>query len=340
MTRPVFIVGFPRSGTTLLRSRIAQHPDIHLVNEPEIIFGLLRAGRDTKSKFPISEELLSQLKEIGLCKYHLDRLDAHYLKGLLDDGGLYSFADAYEALLPKPPGLKVWGEKSLNNCFFLKEISEIYPNALIVNITRNVKSCVLSKYKKELLSKSKKNNINHKIDFTIKNIVFFAKYSLYWSLWTKITDYSIINNCNIKNILNIKYEEFVKDPEKYLKVICEKLSIFYDPAMLDYDHNRVDQVLLTGSAYAHENISKHIDASKISTFKEIPDSLTFVVERFAGRQMAENGYAVEKRRLPLPIRIVMDVILFLNGKHIYKFVKRKLNKRSVDPLLVREMLRN
>ncbi len=44
MKRPLFIVGFPRSGTTLIRSIITQHSKINLRNEPELIFALRNKG--------------------------------------------------------------------------------------------------------------------------------------------------------------------------------------------------------------------------------------------------------------------------------------------------------
>jgi hypothetical protein len=43
---PVFIFGFPRSGTTLIRSVLGQHSRITLINEPELIWARRHAGCD------------------------------------------------------------------------------------------------------------------------------------------------------------------------------------------------------------------------------------------------------------------------------------------------------
>ena len=41
---PILIIGYPRSGSTLLRSILGSHPDINMINEPEVLALLCNLG--------------------------------------------------------------------------------------------------------------------------------------------------------------------------------------------------------------------------------------------------------------------------------------------------------
>src|SRR5262249_26925472 len=139
LRNPLFILGYPRSGTTLLRALLGAHPQIHLVNEPELIRGIRTAGFGIHDH--VAQEgrsrLLRVLNTIGLCRRHLSTLPPETLDRFLADQKDLSFKELYECLLPKPDEVTIWGEKSLSNIFHIHELVQLYPNALFVHVVRN-----------------------------------------------------------------------------------------------------------------------------------------------------------------------------------------------------------
>ncbi len=72
---------------------------------------------------------------------------------MLHDSDPLPFKTVYEKLLQVSSTDIVWGEKSLNNFFFVQDISQIYPDALWINVIRDARSCVWSKFIKNKLKK-------------------------------------------------------------------------------------------------------------------------------------------------------------------------------------------
>jgi hypothetical protein len=332
MMKQIFLFGFPRSGTTLIRSRISQHPDIYLVNEPELIFGLRNAGYKTNDQIKITGEVLQQLGKIGHCKNHLNKLDGKYVEKLFQNDERLSLKNVYEKLLPKPQKVKIWGEKSLNNGFFLKELSQLYPDSLFIKIIRDPRSCILSKFKKKRI-RNKLNNYYHnksRKDYWIKNTKNFARHAASWSAWYQITDLEVSKYIEPNNLINLRYEDFINQPKIYLNTICNKLGISFDEKMIDYDKSQQDQVLLSKAAYAHQNITKKIDRTKTYSYKEMAPSMVWVVEKFASQQMRKYGYGIENPNLSAIESFLLRILLKKNAKNIETYAKNKLQGRFVD----------
>src|SRR5687768_5261692 len=113
---PLFISGFPRSGTTLLRSILTAHPDIHLVNEPDLIPNLLMAGFDINDRLSqIDRESFLRAYEVcggGSGRRHLSNLPPGRAEKFIAQTPDLSFREGFEFLLPKPENAKVWGDKT------------------------------------------------------------------------------------------------------------------------------------------------------------------------------------------------------------------------------------
>jgi hypothetical protein len=333
MKKQLFLVGFPRSGTTLIRSRISQHPDIHLINEPEIIYGLRHAGFDTNNQIRLTKEVLQNLGEIGHCRNHLEKLSSDFIESILGVEEPLSFKQAYESLLPIPQGLDVWGEKSLNNAFFTREISQLYPDALVINIVRDARSCLWSKYQK---NKIREQNQNSDLDqphksLQIPEVIFFAKHAAFWAAWQQTTKLQLTKYIDQPNLINLRYEDFIDQPETYLKIICGKLGLSYHEDMIDYNQERRDPVLLSKAAYAHQNITRKIDRSKINSYLDMPSAMIWVIESFAGKEMRKYDYRLSNPSLPVIDKLFLKTVLIKNAKNIRRYVNKKMRARFVDP---------
>jgi tetratricopeptide (TPR) repeat protein len=120
---PVFVLGMPRSGSTLVEQILASHPQVHGAGELTALEkmeagGMFRAG-DPPLPFPESIPAL-------------------------DGAGLRRLAQAYLGRLPEAPNGKVRiVDKLLGNVFRVGLIHLMLPNARIIHIARNpIDTCV------------------------------------------------------------------------------------------------------------------------------------------------------------------------------------------------------
>ena len=102
--KPIFIVGLPRCGSTLIEKVITSGTKRIAIGEETQIFNfLIHQGSRTKI------------------------LEAYRQRGLMQAASDYTFTD-----------------KSLENFFYIKFIKEIFPSAKVINCTRNTLSSVMS----------------------------------------------------------------------------------------------------------------------------------------------------------------------------------------------------
>ena len=154
---PIFIVGAPRSGTTLLTQFLCNHPSIYVFNET-LFYDFSIANNIYQIKPGRMQELVTS---------HLfERLDAR-LTGKRDNkygfGGRFTnteaehikleftdfLADPSEGATPvallqkflelaaKHKGRKRWGEKTPNHVFHLNQITRDFPGVKIIHIIRH-----------------------------------------------------------------------------------------------------------------------------------------------------------------------------------------------------------
>lgn len=121
--RPLFIVGLPRSGTSLVERILASHPDVHGAGELEHIRHIARKiERKTGDKAPGPEELSGL--ESGL----LDQLASTY------SSHLDTLSSSAMRVIDKTPG----------NLMYLGLIHALFPQARVIHCVRNPLDTCLS----------------------------------------------------------------------------------------------------------------------------------------------------------------------------------------------------
>jgi hypothetical protein len=104
---PLFIVGSPRSGTTVLGRLLGRHPELVEVREPRLIW---KFGNDNKSDLLTTSDLNPRIKK--------------YIRSKLAEKA------------PAEKGLRLL-DKSPNNALRIPFILEIFPDAKFIHIIRN-----------------------------------------------------------------------------------------------------------------------------------------------------------------------------------------------------------
>ena len=122
--KPIFIIGVPRCGSTLVEKIIASGKEyIPIGEEVEVLENYINKK--------ILEKKSLNLGSVDIIRTEL--LNTYKKKGLISKKCNYVFTD-----------------KSLNNYFYLKIIKAIYPNAKIIHCKRNVLSSIVSIFQNNL----------------------------------------------------------------------------------------------------------------------------------------------------------------------------------------------
>ena len=133
--KPIFIVGVPRCGSTLVEKIIGSGVKPILIGEETTVL----------ENFINKKILEKQSLNLGDCKTIRNELfDIYKQKGLISKKSNYQFTD-----------------KSLNNFFYLEFIKEVYPNAKIINCKRNVTSSIMSIFQNNITELSWVHDLNN-----------------------------------------------------------------------------------------------------------------------------------------------------------------------------------
>lgn len=189
--RPIFILGMPRSGTSLLEQVLASHPAIHgageLMTVPDLI--LTRLGQDGDVPGFIA----------GCDDADLEAMAANYLAAL---DGLDPVADFVTDKLP-------------TNFVNTGLIRLMFPDATILNTERHPLdvswSVYVQKFGANLLFDHDLGDIGH----------YYRQYDRLMSFWRGWDP----------SILPIRYEDTVADMEATVMPILDRLGLDWDPAM-------------------------------------------------------------------------------------------------------------
>jgi len=196
--KPVFVVGMPRSGTTLMERIIASHPRGGGAGElPQMVAAghkMFRAGARRKS--------LKQLQE-DLSQEKIDKFTGDFLR-ILEQG----HGDSIR-VVDKMPG----------NSRFLGLIHVLFPNATIIHAQRHPLDICLSCYFQNFAELWWSNDLQ----------MIGKEYTLYrrsMDHWKSVLPAG--------SILDVRYEDLVEDPETHARRMLEACGLDWDPSVLEF----------------------------------------------------------------------------------------------------------
>ena len=200
----IFILGMPRSGTTLVEQILSNHPKVFGGDERDFITDLLKENFGKK---------ISHLKI--------------FLEGVVDFDKK-KFNDIGENYVEKMLQISSKSEKSTDkmpeNFFWIGFIKLILPNSKIIHCYRNPRDNCLSIYKNHFPG----GNINYSYELT-KIVDYYNLYSDLMSHWNKLLpDF----------IFNIKYENLILNPNKEIHNLLDFCKLDWNEACLNSHHNK------------------------------------------------------------------------------------------------------
>jgi tetratricopeptide (TPR) repeat protein len=209
---PIFIVGLPRSGSTLLEQILASHSRVEgtmeLADIPRMVQEL--QGRETKDSTPRYPGILGELQPEDFT-----RLGEKYL------------ADTRVYRTGKP----FFIDKMPNNFRHLGLIQLILPNAKIIDARRDPLACCFSNYKQLFAS-------GQQFTYSVEDITRY--YKMYVDLmahWDRALP---------GKVLRIQHEDVVEDLEAKVRRILEFCNLEFEPACVDF--HKTDRRVHTASS--------------------------------------------------------------------------------------------
>ncbi len=216
-TLPVFVVGMPRSGTTLVEQMIAGHSRIHGAGElgtiPRVIAGLERWERHTGSgrRYPDC----------------VDDLDPAVTRGIAEDllRELREYAPDADHVVDKLP----------HNFENIGLIKLLFPRAKIISVRRDPRDVAISNFFLDYASKHGAMGFAYDLDWIGEQL---ADYNLLMHHWQRVFP---------GEILEIRYEDVVDDPEASARRMLEYIGVDWEPQVLRF--NGLERPVKTASVW-------------------------------------------------------------------------------------------
>lgn len=288
--RPIFIVGAPRSGTTLLQYMLRSHPAISLpTGESHFIVPLYRKqgefgdlSREENIR-RVLEAMEAQSAEFLHTDLHGLRFDTATLARELAERGCHSMRDVISGLFAmnaSGESKRRWGDKTPYYVLHIPKLLEWWPDAQIIHIVRDGRDVALSMFAR-------------RHDFRTYNVYHAAKQ---WEQYVA-TGQGFGEKLASAQYLELRYEDMLNDQASALRRICDFLGEAYSDDLLEFRK--------AGVAGKTPLLQKPVQKDNQDKWKtELPPWQIRVFESATADTLRKSGYALTTSgsRLPLPLR--------------------------------------
>ncbi len=230
--RPVFVIGMPRSGTSLTEQILSSHPDVYGAGElttiPDIVNDLSE-NAGNKQNFPAFLNNISRESLESSSIRYLDVLD--------------KYNKTASRVIDKMP----------TNFWYVGLISTLFPKAKIIHIKRHPLDACLSIYFQWF---------GASMPFTtnLSDIgKYYKVYSMMMDYWKRIFDVQIFE---------VKYDDLVVDPDTNIRNMIKFCGLEWDQRCLEFyknerdvntpSYDQVRQPLYTKSSGRWKNYNEYI----------------------------------------------------------------------------------
>jgi hypothetical protein len=208
---PFFVLGCVRSGTTLLRDILRQHPRLESPEETHFFRWADPYASPRYERNYVGNKLFKTHREIdGVSdlNFHNGRVIARNRKEISDFYGKY-YLEARNNVDGR------WFDKTPQNVYGILLLGYMYPTAKFVHIYRSPLNVVSSLKEGRVMAK---HEVKGGINYWLESMIMLNEYK-------KMPG-------GTDRILEIKYEDMVSDPKCYVDKIFEFVG--EDPALMDY----------------------------------------------------------------------------------------------------------
>ncbi|RDH81011.1 MAG: hypothetical protein DIZ80_12875 [endosymbiont of Galathealinum brachiosum] len=199
---PIFIVGMPRSGTSLAEQILASHPTVYGAGELENIHNIV-------------QQIAVDLKPADSYPQCLDNMSTKYATEIATQ-----HLTTLQAM--SPDAAKII-DKMPHNFLGLGIINLLFPNATVINCLRSSIDVCLSIYFQHF---NKHHSYSNSLEMLGKYYNLYADLMEHWKDTLDI------------NLIELKYENVITNPEQEIRALLEKCNLEWNPACLEFHKNK------------------------------------------------------------------------------------------------------
>lgn len=284
--RPFFIVGHPRSGTTLLRFMLSSHPRLYVPDETGFLPFL-----NTDPQVDLDRTAVTALlRRIG-------QLNRFWAGLVTDEEAFYTGLSRpvlpfiLDALyrLQAPPDTPRWGDKTPLYIQYMPQIQAIFPRAQFIHVIRDGRDAALS-------ARAKWGHARPYMDlsYLLRNWVRNVQAG---QAFGELSRAAAGNLLGPDRYYELRYEALIDNPRDTLHDLCLFLGESFDPTMLDYRQVARRE---GGGVDVHVEAQEELQSGSIGRWKR---EMTIFERKLArvtsGPLLAELGYDADDDLAPL-----------------------------------------
>lgn len=233
---PLFVVGMPRTGTTLVDRILSSHPEVESAGELQAIPLAVKQLAGTPSRLVIDPATIAA-------------------SGAVDPAAI---GDAYltRAAHHRTRGKARFTDKLPANFLYVGHIARALPNARIVCLRRNPMDTIWSNYKNLFASQS----AYYAYSYDLMDIArYYARFDRLMALWESLWP---------GRVLQLSYEDLVADQEMQTRRLLDHCGLAWDEACLSFHENKA--AVATPSA---AQVRRPLNADSVGKWRAHGDAL-------------------------------------------------------------------
>lgn len=199
---PVFVVGLPRTGTTLTERILCSHSQVQSLGETQFLQMVIRRESGVHSIEPITPEMIS-----AAAGKDIDQIGQGYL-------------DAVAYRLGERP---LFIDKLPYNFLFLGFVAKAWPQARIVHVARHPMDSCFAMYKQVFTWAYK---FSYSLDHLASYYIAYRRLLDHWR--ATLGD----------RLVEVEYETLVREPEAETRRLLAELGLDFEEACLHFERNR------------------------------------------------------------------------------------------------------
>lgn len=236
---PFFIVGYSRSGTTLIARILSKHPDIHVLEETHFMreYGEIEKEIDLSDCNSVKDIAMSfqSIQYSGIYGRNLSNIDKNKIDYIVDEfyrKEQQTFEQLIRVLFEceaKEKGKPIAGDQTPNHIFYIDKLSSWFPKSKFIYMVRDPRAILLSQKNKW---KAAKRWGQPSFEVLRARLNYHPiTQQLYWNKAAKAGE-KAKQQLGDNRFHIIKFEELVEEPKLIIKQLCEYLNVNFSSEML------------------------------------------------------------------------------------------------------------
>lgn len=285
MDAPIFVVGTPRSGTTLVAKILGRHPRLFMPGETHFFDDIyaLRGKLGDPSDPEDMKRIAARLRDHYRRYWEPD--DQARIDRIISErpdiwhewtASCKTYQDVFFGFMElqmRWEGKYRWGNNVPRDIFNLREILSFAPNAKFIVCVRDVRDFLYS-YRDKWKATSEEHverlrNLYHPVVTTLlwKSTVSRVLHVHEW--------------VPLENFIIVRYVDLVTEPEPVVRQICQTVGEDFEAGMLD----------VNGHNSSHQGNSSGIYSTSVGAWRgNLPETDVVIAQQLAGAEMRALGY--------------------------------------------------